>query len=276
MIGYPLQLKRGLTVTNEDLMKDWNPDLYRQFEAERTRPANDLLSRIPPREVSHATDLGCGPGNSTELLYHAWPQALITGLDSSQAMLEQARQRLPDCQFIQANISSWQADAPQEVIFANASLQWLTDHQRLFPHLFAQLAPGGVLAIQMPDNLDEPTHSLMRKVAATSDWVEKIGPGAAERKKILSIDAYYDLLSWGGGSVDIWRTTYYHVMPSHQAMVEWLKATGLRPFLSVLDKPEQDAFLAQYLQELKVAYPLRQDGNVLMPFPRLFMVASKT
>lgn len=256
-------------------MKDWNPDLYRQFEAERTRPATELLSRIPLNKVSYATDLGCGPGNSTELLYRAWPQAQVTGLDSSQAMLEQALKRLPDCQFIQADIRSWQAEVPQEVIYANASLQWLTDHQQLFPHLVAQLAPGGVLAIQMPDNLDEPTHSLMRKVAATPRWAEKIGPGAAERKKILGIEAYYDLLSQLGCKVDIWRTTYYHVMPSHQAMVDWLKATGLRPFLSPLDEQDQAAFLAQYLHELKAAYSLRQDGNVLMPFPRLFMVASK-
>ncbi|KGT93382.1 trans-aconitate methyltransferase [Erwinia typographi] len=256
-------------------MKDWNPDLYRQFEAERTRPATELLSRIPLNKVSHATDLGCGPGNSTELLYRAWPQAQITGLDSSQAMLEQALKRLPDCQFIQADIRSWQAEVPQEVIYANASLQWLTDHQQLFPHLVAQLAPGGVLAIQMPDNLDEPTHSLMRKVAAMPHWAEKIGPGAAGRKKILGIEAYYDLLSQVGCKVDIWRTTYYHVMPSHQAMVDWLKATGLRPFLSPLDEQDQAAFQAQYLHELKAAYSLRQDGNVLMPFPRLFMVASK-
>jgi trans-aconitate 2-methyltransferase len=260
---------------DEEHMKDWNPDLYRQFEAERTRPATELLSRIPLRHVSRATDLGCGPGNSTELLCQAWPEARVTGLDSSQAMLEQALKRLPDCHFVQTDIRHWQADVPQEVIYANASLQWLTDHQQLFPHLVAQLASGGVLAIQMPDNLDQPTHSLMRKVAEDRRWAEKIGPGAADRKKLLSTEAYYDLLSAAGCKVDIWRTTYYHVMPSHQAMVDWLKATGLRPFLTPLSEPDQEAFLAEYLRELAGAYSVRQDGNVLMPFPRLFMVARK-
>lgn len=256
-------------------MKDWNPDLYRQFEAERTRPATELLSRIPLRQVSRATDLGCGPGNSTELLCQAWPDAHITGLDSSQAMLEQALKRLPHCQFIQADIRLWQAEIPQDVIYANASLQWLTDHQQLLPHLADQLAAGGVLAIQMPDNLDQPTHSLMRKVAERAQWSAKIGPGAAERKKLLSTEAYYDLLSGVGCRVDIWRTTYFHVMPCHQAMVDWLKATGLRPFLAPLDEQEQQDYLSQYLEELTVACSVRQDGNVLMAFPRLFIVAQK-
>lgn len=257
-------------------MKDWNPDLYRQFEAERTRPATELLSRIPLRQVSRATDLGCGPGNSTELLCQAWPDAHITGLDSSQAMLEQALKRLPDCQFLQADIRLWQAEVPQDVIYANASLQWLTDHQQVLPHLVEQLSAGGVLAIQMPDNLDQPTHSLMRKVAEHPQWATKIGPGAAERKKLLSTEAYYDLLSRVGCKVDIWRTTYFHVMPSHQAIVDWLKATGLRPFLAPLDEPEQEEYLSRYLLELTRAYAVRGDGNVLMPFPRLFIVAQKS
>ncbi len=260
---------------NEEQMKDWNPDLYRQFEAERTRPAKELLSRIPRREVNSATDLGCGPGNSTELLREAWPTARITGLDSSQAMLEQALKRLPDCQFVQADIRSWQAEKPQEVIYANASLQWLTDHQQLLPHLVDQLTKRGVMAVQMPDNLDQPTHSLMRKVAELPAFRDKIGPGAADRKRLLTTEAYYDLLCQTGCSVDIWRTTYYHVMPSHQAMIDWLKSTGLRPFLAPLKEEEQQAFLAYYLQELISAYSIRQDGNVLMPFPRLFMVAQK-
>lgn len=256
-------------------MKEWNPDLYRQFEAERTRPAAELLSRVPRRNVSYATDLGCGPGNSTELLFQTWPEAHITGLDSSQAMLEQALKRLPDCHFTQADIRHWQAPVPQDLIYANASLQWLDDHQQLFPHLVTQLASGGALAIQMPDNLDQPTHALMRKVAGNAAWSAKIVTSAEERKKLLTTEAYYDLLTRAGCKVDIWRTTYYHVMPSHQAMVEWLKATGLRPFLTPLEEQEQEAFLLQYRNELRAAYPFRQDGNVLMPFPRLFMVAQK-
>ncbi|KAB8308263.1 trans-aconitate 2-methyltransferase [Erwinia endophytica] len=256
-------------------MKDWDPDLYRQFEAERTRPAKELLSRIPLREVDSATDLGCGPGNSTELLRAAWPSARITGVDSSKAMLEQAFKRLPDCRFVQADIRHWVAETPQQVIFANASLQWLTDHQQWLPHLVAQLSRCGVLAVQMPDNLDQPTHSLMRKTGELPRWKEKISSAASNRARPLSTEAYYDVLCSVGCSVDIWRTTYYHVMPSPQAIVDWLRATGLRPFLAPLEESEQETFLARYLQELQEIYRIREDGCVLLPFPRLFMVAQK-
>ncbi len=256
-------------------MKEWNPELYRQFEAERTRPAQELLARIPPLAVQHVTDLGCGPGNSTELLWQAWPQAHITGLDNSLTLLEQAQLRLPECDFISADIRNWQAAAPQEVIFANASLQWLGDHPQLLPHLVAQLADNGVLAIQMPDNLDQPSHRLMREVAAAPPWREKISAQAAERKKLLTAEHYYDVLAGAGCRVDIWRTTYYHLMPDAAAIVDWLRATGLRPFLAPLDEHQQQAFLQDYLAAIREAYQPQVDGQILLAFPRLFMVAQK-
>ncbi|KOC89174.1 trans-aconitate 2-methyltransferase [Winslowiella iniecta] len=256
-------------------MSDWNPDLYRQFEAERTRPARELVARIPAIDVSRATDLGCGPGNSTELLWRAWPQAKITGLDSSLSMLEQAKKRLPDCHFMPADIRSWQATAPQDVIFANASLQWLDQHQQLLPQLVTQLAPYGVLAIQMPDNLDEPSHRLMRDVAARTEWQQKISSHVADRKKLLTAQQYYDVLSQAGCRVDIWRTTYYHLMPDAAAIIDWLKATGLRPFLASLNEKEQQTFLQHYLTEIRQAYLPQTDGNVLLAFPRLFIVAQQ-
>ncbi|NQS84792.1 trans-aconitate 2-methyltransferase [Pantoea allii] len=257
-------------------MQDWDPALYRKFEAERTRPAHELLARIKVEDVRFVTDLGCGPGNSTELLYDAWPQAQVIGLDSSTAMLAQARERLPQCQFIQADIGSWKTDIPQQVIYANASLQWLGDHPALLPKLVNQLAPSGALAIQMPDNLDEPSHQLMREVATAGPWREKISAQAAERKRLPSTEHYYDVLAKVGCAVDIWRTTYYHVMDDAQAIIHWLKATGLRPFLAPLDVSEQEQFLAAYHQCLITAYPARQDGRVLLAFPRLFMVATRT
>lgn len=257
-------------------MQDWNPQLYRQFESERTRPAYELLARITTPEVRYATDLGCGPGNSTELLAQAWTEAVVLGIDSSEAMLEQARERLPDCLFELADIRSWQAEQPQQVIYANASLQWLGDHSALLPHLVSQLAIGGSLAIQMPDNLEEPSHRLMREVAADERWRSHISPQAAERKRLLTTGQYYDLLSDAGCEVDIWRTTYYHVMADAQAIITWLRATGLRPFLAGLDESQQQAFLEEYHQALITAYPTRADGKVLLAFPRLFMVAMKT
>ncbi|KNC07991.1 trans-aconitate methyltransferase [Pantoea sp. RIT-PI-b] len=257
-------------------MQDWNPQLYRQFESERTRPARELLERIPQADVRFATDLGCGPGNSTELLVQAWPNAQITGIDSSEAMLQQARERLPSCRFQQADIRTWQAEQPQQVIYANASLQWLTEHHTLLPHLVSQLAVGGALAIQMPDNLEEPSHRLMRDVAERENWQGLISPQAADRKRLLTTDQYYDLLSDAGCQVDIWRTTYYHPMTDAQGIITWLRATGLRPFLAGLDDTQQSAFLHDYHQALIPAYPARSNGKVLLAFPRLFMVAVKT
>lgn len=257
-------------------MQDWNPQLYRQFESERTRPARELLDRIPDIHVHYATDLGCGPGNSTELLAQKWPDAQITGIDSSVAMLEQAQARLPSSTFLQADIRSWEAAQPQQVIYANASLQWLTDHQTLLPHLVNQLDVGGALAVQMPDNLEEPSHRLMREVAARERWQDLISPQAADRKRLLSTENYFDLLGDAGCQVDIWRTTYYHPMADAQGIITWLKATGLRPFLAGLDEKQQADFLDDYHQALIPAYPARTNGQVLLAFPRLFMVAVKT
>ncbi|MDZ7277563.1 trans-aconitate 2-methyltransferase [Pantoea eucrina] len=256
-------------------MQDWNPTLYRQFEAERTRPARELLARIPQPYADRVTDLGCGPGNSTELLAGKWPAAHIVGIDSSANMLTQARARLPDCTFQQADIRDWQAPLPQQVIYANASLQWLPDHPTLLSHLVEQLDRAGVLAVQMPDNLQEPSHQLMREVAASERWRDRIAPQSVERKHLLTTEHYVDLLSQAGCHVDIWRTTYYHPMADAQAIIDWLKATGLRPYLAALDEPEQTAFLHDYHQALLPAYPQRANGQVLLAFPRLFMIAVK-
>ncbi|PKH20047.1 trans-aconitate 2-methyltransferase [Enterobacterales bacterium CwR94] len=254
-------------------MQDWDPELYRRFEAERTRPAEELLARVNVPQVRVAVDLGCGPANSTELLAKRWPQAAVIGLDSSAAMLEQARERLPDVTFVQADAQQWQAQVPCDLIYANASLQWMSNHAQLLPHLVAQLAAGGALAVQMPDNLEEPSHALMRKVAGEPDWQSKVG--GLSRKKLLSTSEYYNLLTAAGCQVDIWRTTYYHVMPAVSSIVDWLRATGLRTYLEPLNKHEQHGFLQRYEAELIHAYPTHHDGSVLLAFPRLFMVAHK-
>jgi len=251
-------------------MRDWNPALYLQFEAERTRPAAELAARIQHPAAQHISDLGCGPGNSTALLRKAFPHSSVTGVDNSPAMLDKARAALPDCQFESADIAHWQPAVKQDVIYANASLQWLGDHSSLFPHLAAQLAEGGVLAVQMPDNWQEPTHILMRQVAF------ELGQPDSGREELLPAQQYYDLLAQAGCTVDIWRTTYFHVMPSAQAIIEWLSSTGLRPYLAKLDDIQQQAFLARYHTLLQQAYPRQHDGNVLMLFPRLFIVARKT
>lgn len=257
-------------------MSDWNPALYRQFEDERTRPARELLARVPLAAARRVYDLGCGPGNSTELLVARFPDAEVIGTDNSTAMLAEARQRLPQQTFELGDIAGWApaGDAP-DLIYANASLQWLGDHAALIPRLFAALAPGGVLAVQMPDNLDEPSHRLMRDVASEAPWAAAIGDAGAVRSRLLEAGQYYDLLARNAATVDVWHTIYRHPMMSADAIVQWLRSTGLRPFLAALDAPLQRSFQAEYERRIDQAYPARADGQRLLAFPRLFIVAQR-
>ncbi|GGD96448.1 trans-aconitate 2-methyltransferase [Aureimonas endophytica] len=256
-------------------MADWNAALYLRFADERTRPARELLARVPANDPAVAVDLGCGPGNSTALLAERFPQAVLLGLDSSPDMLAKARGDLPAARFVLGDIARFEPEAPVDLLFANASLQWLRDHETLLPRLFSLLAPGGVLAVQMPDNQEEPSHRLMREAAGAGQWRAKIDDADKVRARILPAEAYYDLLAPLAREVDIWRTTYHHVMADEGAIVEWVSATGLRPFLDPLDEDERAAFLADYRARLAAAYPARADGRRLLRFPRLFLVARK-
>ncbi len=258
-------------------MLDWNPALYRRFEDERTRPAQELLARVPHPAPTRVVDLGCGPGNSTELLVQRFPDAQVTGLDNSEAMLATARQRLPGVEFIAGDIARWEPamGAAPDLIFANAALQWVAGHEQLIPRLLRSLAPGGVLAIQMPDNRQEPTHRLMREVAAAGPWSASIGDPDAVRTDLLAVGGYYDLLAPHAALVDVWHTVYQHVMPSASAIVEWVRATGLKPFTDPLDDAQRAGFLAEYERRVDAAYAVRTDGRRLLAFPRLFLIAQR-
>jgi trans-aconitate 2-methyltransferase len=253
----------------------WNPALYRRFENERTRPAQDLLARVPLERALRVVDLGCGPGNSTQLLLERFPEAHVTGTDTSEAMLESARERLPMCHFEHANVSSWQPTSAPDLIFANAVLQWVPGHEQLFRRLFSLLSPGGVLAVQMPDNLDEPSHRSMREVASSGPWANALGIAARIRAQILAANEYYDLFGAEAASIDVWRTTYHHPMASPADIVDWVRATGLRPFIDPLPEAQREGFLKQYEQRIAEAYPARADGKRLLAFPRLFIVARR-
>lgn len=250
-------------------MADWNPALYLQFGSERSRPAVELLGRVALENVRSVADLGCGPGNSTALLHQRWPTAKITGVDSSPNMLNEARVALPDCHFVEADISTFQMEQPLELLYANASLQWVPDHYELFPHLVSLLNRNGVLAVQMPDNWLEPTHVLMREVAYEQGYPDR------GRASLPGVHAYYDILTEAGCDVDIWRTTYYHIMDSHQSIIDWVSATGLRPWLQDLSESEQRKYLARYHELLQEQYPLQENGKILLAFPRLFIVARR-
>ena len=256
-------------------MSDWNPDLYRRFEDERTRPARELLARVVLNEPKLIYDLGCGPGNSTELLVERFPNADVVGTDNSEPMLVSARKRLPNCRFELSDLASWKPSAAPDLIYANAALQWVGSHEALIPRLFDLLAPNGVLAIQMPDNREEPTHRSMREVAALAPWSQFIDDIASIRTKILPLDAYYDLLSPQAAEVDVWRTAYQHPMESPARIVEWVRATGLKPFIDPLPEAERASFLVEYERRIAQAYPPRADKRLLLAFPRMFIVARR-
>lgn len=254
----------------------WSAKQYVAFEDERTRPARDLLAAIPNTDARSVIDIGCGPGNSTELLVQRFANAAVRGLDSSADMIDAARKRLPNVRFDTADIATWSEPGPFDVIFANAVFQWLPDHATLLPSLVAKLAPGGSLAIQMPDNLDQSSHRMMREVASKGPWASKLMDIAGQRTTLDDANTYYQMLCSCASRVDVWRTTYHHPLAGGPAaVVEWFKGSGLRPFLEPLDEAEKAQYLEQYLAALEPFFPVQADGSVLLPFPRLFIVATR-
>jgi trans-aconitate 2-methyltransferase len=254
----------------------WSPEQYLAFEDERTRPVRDLLGAIPATEARSVVDLGCGPGNSTEALAARFPRAVVTGVDNSPEMIAAARARLPQLQFELSDIAAWAAPGPFDAILSNAVLHWVPDHARLLPRLVGKLTAGSSLAMQMPDNSGEPAHRAMRELAGEGPWAGKLADAAAARTPIAGADWYYRVLRPLCTRVDIWRTTYYHPLAGGaDAVVAWFKGSGLRPFLAPLDAEEREAFLDSYRARMAREYPALPDGTVLLPFPRLFIVATR-
>ena len=253
----------------------WSAKQYTTFEDERTRPVRDLVAAIPVQQPRTAIDLGCGPGNSTEVLAARFPDAAISGIDSSHDMIDAARKRLPNMALDVADIATWDGPAV-DVILSNAVLQWLPGHDTLLPRLVGKLSRGGCLAVQMPDNLDEPAHRLMRELAKAGPWAGKLADAAGKRAARATPGWYYALLRSHCSRLDVWVTTYHHPLAGGAAaVVEWFKGSGLRPFLAPLDEAERTLFLQQYQELVAEAYPALDDGTVLLPFPRLFIVATR-
>ena len=252
----------------------WSPSLYSKFEDDRTRPVRDLVAAIPG-SPSLMVDIGCGPGNSTEVLAQRFPEAEVSGIDSSPDMVAAARERMPSVRFEVADVASWRPEGRYDVILSNAVLQWLPDHAGLLPRLAGFLGEGGSLAVQMPANLDEPAYVAMRAVADAPEWREKLARAGGKRGEMATADLYYRMLKPHCHRVDLWRTTYYHVLAGADAIVEWFKGSGLRPYLAALDPAERDEFLRRYRAEIARAYPALEDGSALLPFPRLFFVATR-
>ena len=253
----------------------WSPSQYVKFEDERTRPARDLLAQVPLETAANAIDLGCGPGNSTELLIQRYGIAAVSGLDSDPNMLHAAKKRLPGTHLFEADLSSWKPERPVDLLYSNAVFQWVPDHLTVLERLMDGLRPGGVLAVQMPDNFNEPSHTLMRDTAQAGAWRERFRGFDDRREAIGTPAAYFDRLVPKAARVDVWHTIYNHPLKDAAAIVEWVRSTGLRPFLDRAGPEHSEAFAADYLARIAKAYPPMADGRVLLRFPRIFVVAVK-
>ncbi|HEY0105008.1 MAG TPA: trans-aconitate 2-methyltransferase [Rhizomicrobium sp.] len=251
----------------------WNSATYLAFADERTRPAAELLARVPDAAPARVIDLGCGPGNSTALLRARWPDAAVAGLDSSPDMLARAQASGIAAEWIEADLAQWSPAAPYDVILSNATFQWLEHHHTLLPRLMGFVKAGGTFAFQVPCNIDAPSHALMREVAAAGPWSETLK--AVRGITVLSAAAYYDILSAHAFAVDLWESEYLHVLKGPDAVYHWVSGTGLRPYVQALDEDARESFVAEYKRRLNQVYPRRADGSTLFPFRRLFAVARR-
>ena len=256
-------------------MPTWDPQQYLKFARERTRPSQELLSRVTIEVPHRVIDLGCGPGNSTTLLHKRWPKADIVGLDNSKDMLAKAAKDHPFWNWVEADLNTWTAEKPYDVVFSNAVFHWLPNHAECFPRLIQQVAPGGVLAIQMPNIRNSAAHRIITEAAEAPDWRARLSK-AAQSLFIETPANYYDYFQPFAQNIDIWETEYQHVMPDAQAILEWIKGTGMRPFLDALASDEdRTKFEEHCLRGFVEAYPLRKGGSILFPYRRMFMVVSR-
>jgi trans-aconitate 2-methyltransferase len=254
-------------------MPTWDADLYLRFANERTQPAIDLLARIALAAPRRVIDLGCGPGNSTGLLRGRWPEADVTGLDSSPQMIAAATKDFPDGHWVLDDITTWTADPPYDLVFSNATLQWLPDHGTLYPRLLEQVAPGGAFAAQIPVFHAMPVQRVLLDLAADPAWRARLEP--ATRSLVAeSPGFYYDALRPHAAHLDLWETEYNHVLASSDAIVEWISGTRLRPYLEALaDDADRQTFLTRLRAGVAEIYRPQYDGKVLFPFRRLFLIA---
>ena len=252
----------------------WDPAQYLKFAGPRLRPALDLLQRIDLDSPRAIYDLGAGAGNVTRLIAARWPEARIVGVDGSAEMLAKAAAENPHIQWEQADLGTWRPDRPADLIYSNAALHWLDDHDRLFPGLFAALAPGGILAVQIPRNFGAPSHTFITETARNGPWRAKLEP-LLRPAPVAEPEFYYDLLAPLAASLDIWETEYLQVLEGENPVKEWTKGTWLSPLLAALEEPERSRFEAAYASRVGVAYPARRDGKTLFPFRRMFLIATR-
>jgi trans-aconitate 2-methyltransferase len=250
----------------------WDPAQYLKFEDQRLRPAVDLLNRISLDHPRVIYDLGCGAGNASRLMKLRWPEAQITGVDGSPEMLSRAAASTEGVSWEQADIAKWRAPQAADLIFSNAALHWIDDHTRLIPPLLAALAPGGLLALQMPRNWGAPSHTAITEVALSGLWRTTLEP-LLRPSPVENPEYYFDLMAPLSASLDMWETEYLQVLRGENPVVEWTKGTWLAPLMQALAEPQRSEFEAAYAAVTIKNYPPRRDGRTLFPFKRLFIIA---
>jgi len=261
----------------------WNPQQYLKFAGERQRPGFDLLAQIDDLPPGPIVELGCGTGPHAHAIAARWPDRPLQAIDNSSAMLTEAAKTQSAIQWVEADIAQWRAPAKAALIYSNATLHWLGRHEDLFPRLLSELVPGGVLAVQMPRNFDNPSQTLLRDTASAGQWAAQLAPmfdpncptpSLLRPDPVGTPEFYYDLLSpFATGGIDLWETEYVHQLKGEDAVFEWMRGTTLRPVIDALDPPSREAFLAAYAAALRAAFPRRADGKTLLLFRRLFLVA---
>lgn len=252
----------------------WDPGQYLSFGGHRLRPALDLIAHIALERPATIVDLGCGTGNVTKALQARWPDAAVLGLDNSPEMLERARSEAPDIEWRQVDLRLWRPEAPVDLLYSNAVLHWIEDHESLFPRLVDAVAPNGVFAVQMPRNFTAPSVASIYDTVRAGPWRHRLEPMIRD-EPTKTPDFYYDLLTPRVESLDIWETEYLQVLEGEHAVPEYEKGSWLKPFLDALDEPDRSAFEADVRVRVKAAYPPQSDGRTLFPYRRLFIVAIK-
>lgn len=248
----------------------WDAERYLRFADQRMRPGFDLLARIPDISPRLIVDLGAGTGELTAEIRRRWPHASVVGIDRSPDMLNVARRSFRQVEWFECDIESWRPDDEIDLIFSNATLHWLDDHESLFRRLRGNLSRRGVIAAQMPDNWRAPTHVIPDEVLATGDWPDA-ARAAMPRRRLAPLHAYADWVA--PAEVDSWRTTYLHRLTGHHPVWTWVTGSTLRPVLASLDGGDTQRFTAECQERYRAAYPRREDGTTVLPFSRFFMVA---
>jgi trans-aconitate 2-methyltransferase len=255
----------------------WEPAVYLRYAGERARPFIDLLGRVHAEAPSAVVDLGCGEGTMTATLAERWPSALVQGVDSSPEMLAAAAtSAVPGrVEFTAGDVRDWGPDGPVDVVVSNAVLHWVPGHASLLATWAGWLRPSGWLAVQVPGNFRAPTHALLAELCRSPRWASQLADAAPRPDAVLEPAGYFDVLSGAGLSPDVWETTYLHVLTGTDPVLGWVRSTVLRPVLALLDAEEGAELTDQYAAALRAAYPARSDGTTLLPFRRVFAVATR-